>query len=216
MEKIVTYSYSALAILLLFASVNLSHALEVTVTDQDGKPIQDAVIYVTLGKGASTKNENPITVDQVDKEFAPYMTAIQAGSRINFPNNDKIRHQVYSFSDTKQFEIPLYSGTPSDPVLFEKPGVVALGCNIHDWMTAYIFVANSPYFAITDKNGKAEIKNLTKGEYNIEAWHPTAKGDAKDSRQSTAATTTLNFTLTTKPVWRAWRAPSNANTGGYR
>jgi len=204
------------AIILLVAA-SIVQALEVTVNDNNGKPIKDAVVYVVPNSKVMTTNNAPLVVDQVDKEFAPYMTAIQAGSKIDFPNNDKIRHQVYSFSNTKRFEIPLYSGTPSDPVLFEKPGIVALGCNIHDWMTAYIFVADSPYFAVTDINGKAEIKDLIVGQHDIEAWHPTAKGDAKETRQKTSTTTsTLTFILATKPVWRAWRAPNNANTGGYR
>lgn len=192
-------------------------ALEVTVKDQNGKPIKDAVVYLAQDNSTVKAPTSPILVDQVDKEFIPYMTAIQAGTKINFPNNDKIRHQVYSFSEAKRFEIPLYTGTPSDPILFEKPGVIALGCNIHDWMSAYIFVANSPFFAVTDENGKATIEGLSGNNSAIEAWHPTVKGSASDTRQTVSDTnSSISFTLATKRMWRAWRAPNNVNSGGYR
>ena len=217
MAKHIRSVISIIAATIISSVASIGHALEITVSDKNGKPIKDAVVYLVQKNESIAQTRSPLIVDQVDKEFTPYMTAIQAGTKIDFPNNDKIRHQVYSFSETKRFEIPLYSGTPSDPVLFEKPGIVALGCNIHDWMTAYIFVADSPYFAVTDANGRAKISNLTTGQHDIEAWHPTAKGDAKETRQRASSTTAnLTFTLATKPVWRAWRAPNNANTGGYR
>ena len=83
-------------------------------------------------------------VDQIDKEFVPYVKPVRTGSFVQFPNKDHIRHHVYSFSAPSKFELPLYMGTPAQPVLFDKPGVVKLGCNIHDWMIGYVYVTDSP------------------------------------------------------------------------
>lgn len=101
----------------------------------------------------------------------PLMTVIQTGSEISFPNNDTVRHHVYSFSATKPFELKLYSGTPGTPVLFDKPGTVILGCNIHDQMVSYIQVVNTPHFGKTDEAGKVRIGELPAGKYRLRAWH---------------------------------------------
>lgn len=85
------------------------------------------------------------------------MLPVYVGTRVTFPNRDNIRHHVYSFSSAKKFELPLYIGTPAAPVVFDKPGVVALGCNIHDWMLAYIYVLTTPHFAKTAADGKARL-----------------------------------------------------------
>ena len=86
-------------------------------------------------------------IDQRDKQFIPYVTALQVGTSVWFANTDKIRHHVYSFSPAKKFELPLYAGVPAEPVVFDQPGFVTLGCNIHDWMIAYVAVLTTPYFA---------------------------------------------------------------------
>ena len=99
-------------------------------------------------------------VDQVDKQFVPKVQAVLVGTPVTFPNNDNVRHQVYSFSPAKRFELPLYAGVPAQPIVFDKPGVVVLGCNIHDWMVGYIYVSESPYFAKTGKDGKAVLADL--------------------------------------------------------
>jgi hypothetical protein len=114
-------------------------------------------------------------IEQRGKEFIPYVTVVQAGTAIDFPNNDTIRHHVYSFSPPKRFEIKLYAGKPSQPVVFDKPGEVALGCNIHDWMEAYVLVVDTPYFAKTSGDGRAAIQNVPEGRYRLRLWHPQQK-----------------------------------------
>ena len=86
-------------------------------------------------------------VDQINLEFVPHVKPVVVGSPVYFPNKDDVRHHVYSFSPAKRFELPLYSGTPAAPVVFDRPGIVAIGCNIHDWMLGYIYVAETPYLA---------------------------------------------------------------------
>ena len=83
-------------------------------------------------------------VDQINLEFVPHVKPVVVGSPVYFPNKDDVRHHVYSFSPAKRFELPLYSGTPAAPVVFDRPGIVAIGCNIHDWMLGYIYVAETP------------------------------------------------------------------------
>lgn len=151
-----------------------AQTLTVTVTDDSGDPVQNAVV-AAYGKSnrATTSTNVPKTaiVDQVDKEFVEHVTPVQLGTAVKFPNYDNIRHHVYSFSPTKPFEIPLYKGMPAEPVVFDKAGVVALGCNIHDWMSAYVYVVDTPHFLVTDDAGMTALK-LPAGRYQIQIWHP--------------------------------------------
>ncbi|MEP7101870.1 MAG: hypothetical protein ABI781_15275, partial [Burkholderiales bacterium] len=94
------------------------------------------------------------------------------GSRVLFPNRDKVKHHVYSFSAAKSFEIQLYSGLPAEPVTFDKAGVVVIGCNIHDWMMAYVAVVDSPWFAKSAADGRGELANLPAGRHVLHVWHP--------------------------------------------
>jgi len=196
----------------------LSHGntIKVSVVDDEKKPVEFAVIYIK--ESLPKVSDNSVIIDQVDKEFIPYVTVVQRGSAINFPNNDEIRHQVYSFSKTKQFELPLYSGNPSSPVVFDKNGVVAMACNIHDWMKAYIYVVDTNKFTISDKAGHAVLTNLAKGEYEVAVWHPKAK----DSEQINAQQININdeeqelvFTVAQKKQFKAWRSPKSVRRRGY-
>jgi hypothetical protein len=96
---------------------------------------------------------------------------VQTGTAVQFPNRDEIRHHVYSFSPPKVFELKLYAGTPAAPILFDKPGEVVLGCNIHDHMLAYVYVVDTPWFAKSGKQGEAKIDNVPAGEYDLHLWH---------------------------------------------
>ena len=113
-----------------------------------------------------------MAVEQVDREFVPYVSVIQTGTTVTFPNRDPILHHVYSFSPAKTFEIKLYTGKSPSEILFDKSGVVTLGCNIHDWMIAYIVVVPTPYFGRTDASGVARLRDLPAGSYEVRAWHP--------------------------------------------
>src|SRR5207244_3930054 len=101
---------------------------------------------------------------------------VLVGSPVSFPNRDDVRHHVYSFSPAKRFDLPLYVGTPAKPVVFDTPGVVIIGCNIHDWMVGYIYVSESPYFATTDADGRADLTGLPPGRYTARVWHPQLAG----------------------------------------
>lgn len=118
----------------------------------------------------------PLQIEQRNKTFAPAVSVVQTGTAIEFPNNDTVRHHVYSFSAAKVFELKLYAGKPEKPVLFDKPGVVVLGCNIHDRMAAYIVVVDTPWSAISQSDGVARVADVPPGEYQLQVWHPRRLG----------------------------------------
>ncbi len=102
----------------------------------------------------------------------PAMTVVQTGTEVSFPNNDTVRHHVYSFSPAKVFELKLYAGVPSKPIVFDKPGVVILGCNIHDLMAAWVVVSETPWFGLAGADGRAQVENVPAGSYKLRVWHP--------------------------------------------
>lgn len=163
---------AVLVVVCMLLSIGASAAtLGAGVVDQQGKPLGDAVLTLRgpLGKPVVALKAD---MDQHDKQFAPHVLAVRTGTQIAFPNSDNIRHQVYSFSSAKRFELRLYEGTPSQPVLFDKPGVVVLGCNIHDWMLGYVYVTDDPWFAVSDDSGTLKIDQLPAGRYAVTLWHP--------------------------------------------
>ena len=145
--------------------------IEARARDATGKPVADAAVFAIPAAGGVEARNVRAAIEQVDREFVPHVSVIQQGTSVTFPNRDPIRHHVYSFSAAKPFEIKLYSGN-SPEVVFDKPGVVTLGCNIHDWMIAYIVVVPTPHFARTDESGLARLRDLPAGSYEVRAWHP--------------------------------------------
>jgi len=161
----------ALAGIAAYPDVASAATLNVQVADAAGRPIQDAAVYAEPISPAPSIRAKGTEIEQKSRKFMPVMTIVQTGTEISFPNNDTVRHHVYSFSPTKPFELKLYSGTPGTPILFDKPGTVVIGCNIHDQMVAYIQVVNTPHFGKSDQAGKVRIADLAPGKYRLKAWH---------------------------------------------
>ena len=111
-------------------------------------------------------------MDQQKGQFMPHMLVVQSGTAVDFPNSDNVSHHVYSFSKTKTFELPLYKGDVYPPQVFDQPGIVVLGCNIHDGMLGYIVVVDTPHFALTNEQGVALIDDVPNGEYVLQSWTP--------------------------------------------
>lgn len=175
----------------LAASTFAAHAaaLTVQVLDAGGQAVADAVVYAEAATGHTPSRPNKIVeIEQKGRKFMPLVTVVQAGTSIAFPNNDTVRHHVYSFSPAKVFDLKLYTGQPENPVTFDKPGTVVIGCNIHDQMVAYIHVVSTPHFARTDANGKARIEGLAAGKYQLKAWHFGLPASAPISEQPLAMT----------------------------
>ncbi len=160
-----------LPLLLACSACATAGSLEVVAATPEGKPIEDFAVVLEAAAPSPTKKTKSAII-QRDREFNPYLTIIQTGTAIEFPNRDPFKHHVYSFSQPKMFEIKLYAGKPAKPVVFDKPGVVALGCNIHDWMEAYVLVVDTPYFGKTGQDGRAHLDNIPEGVYRLRYWHP--------------------------------------------
>ena len=192
-------------------------SLSVTVQDGKSAPVSDAVVYAT-SRGTAARVGKRAVIDQQNKQFIPYVTALQVGTAVMFPNKDNIRHHVYSLSPAKRFELPLYAGVPAEPVVFNKEGFVTLGCNIHDWMIAYVAVLATPYFQVTGRDGRVVLKDLVPAQYIVAVWHPLLRGSPDASAQHVdlgqGDAKQLGFTLDLKPDFRARRAPGLTN-GGY-
>jgi len=170
--------------MLAIAAAPLCHAASVQaqVSDSTGKPLADAVVYAVAGAAHDARHsKTPTAVEQVDREFVPYVTVVQTGTTLTFPNRDPILHHVYSFSPARPLDIKLYTGK-SPEYLFDKPGVVILGCNIHDWMIGYVLVVSTPHFAKTDATGAARLRELPAGAYDLHAWHPQQRAAVAPQR----------------------------------
>jgi plastocyanin len=158
-------------------------------------------------------------VDQIGQEFTPKVAAILVGTPVRFPNHDNVRHHVYSFSPAKFFELPLYAGVPAEPVVFDKPGVVVLGCNIHDWMIGYVYVSESPYFAKTGRDGKVLLAELPPRAYTVRVWHPQLDAAEDTTRKTVDATRAgpiaVAWTLKLKRETKVRRAPAAQSRGRY-
>jgi plastocyanin len=197
----------ALGVLLLAPLVAHAATIEAVVVDERGKPVEDAVVYVAgppraAGPGATA------TMDQVKQEFVPHVLPVEVGTPVRFPNRDNIQHHVYSFSAPKKFELPLYTGTPASPVLFDRPGAVVLGCNIHDWMVGHVFVVPGGVFAKTGADGRARLDNLADGPQEVRVWHPRLKVATETTGQTmtpAGGTGQVTFTIGLKREWRVPR-----------
>jgi len=166
------------ALILLASPLATAASLVVTVRNARGAPVRDAVVYaIPEGREVPPSNQSAI-MDQKNRMFIPHVLPIQTGTAVKFPNSDDIRHQVYSFSSAKTFQLPLYTGTPANAIVFDKRGVVALGCNIHDRMTAYIVVVPTPHFAATNHSGRLTLSSLSAGKYALHLWHADQRGES--------------------------------------
>jgi plastocyanin len=148
--------------------------ISVMVVDRDGHGIGEAVVtampaIATAGPSPTLK---PAVMDQRNLTFVPRVLVIGVGTSVEFPNNDAVSHQVYSFSAAKRFQLPLYKGEVHPPITFDRAGLVVLGCNIHDSMVGYIYVTDAPYFGTTEAGGDLQLKGLPSGDYRIAIWSP--------------------------------------------
>ena len=160
-------------------------ALRARVEAPNGSPIGDAVLSLVPldgGRGAAGAARRA-TMDQAGLEFVPHVLAVAAGTVVDFPNSDQVRHSLYSFSAAKRFEVKLYRGFEAPPITFETPGLVVLGCNIHDHMVGFIYVLDAPHFGVSDAAGEVEIPNVPAGRYRLEVRHPRLEESVVTARE---------------------------------
>jgi len=169
--KLALINSALLIALALHVSQLKAASLTLHISNQQQQPLADAVAELRSLTNPERKPQR-IQVAQQQLTFVPFVSAIPAGSEVEFPNLDKTRHHVYSFSPAKQFEIQLYAEKPEAPITFDTPGIVALGCNIHDYMQAYIYVAESSLVAVSNQKGQLTLSDVAPGSYQLYLWHP--------------------------------------------
>jgi plastocyanin len=170
--------------------------IDVQVTSAAGAPVQDAVVYAVPAKRVPAGHK-VATLDQKDRVFVPHVLPVQTGTWVEFPNSDNIRHQVYSLSPVKRFQLPLYTGKPAYPLQFPEAGVVTVGCNIHDWMSAYVVVVDTPHFTKTAA-GRATLPDVEPGQYTLRVWYEGMKEEPKPQVVTVAAADHPALTFVTK------------------
>lgn len=174
--------------------------VSVDVIGADGKPLAGAVVIVnTSGKTAGVpKPSGRYEMAQQNIAFVPHVLIVPVGATVSFPNRDKVRHHVYSFSKARKFDLKLYGKDETRSVVFEKPGVVALGCNIHDAMNGSVLVVDTPYAVQSDAKGHATIAGVPAGGATIRVWHPSIR--APDNILTQAAMVTPTGYATTYTI----------------
>ncbi len=185
------------------------------VKDSKGESIADAVVSLIPldGPVPAVAAEAKAEIAQQGQEFLPYVTVVQTGTRVVFPNRDTVQHHVYSLSKAKKFELPLYNPGQQESIVFDVPGLVTVGCNIHDWMISHLVVVPTPWFAKTSAQGTAQI-TAPAGRYRLELWHPrlaTPVTREVTLVDGTAASET--FALTLKADRRVRRSPGSKGAG---
>jgi plastocyanin len=176
------YLWVALALLLLGPQVRAGETPGVgivkgTVTVA-GKPTADVVVSIegvaseTIKAQMSAAGTRKAVLDQRNMKFVPFVLPVLVGTTVNFPNNDKNWHNVYSKSEAKKFDLGLYAPGKSRSATFDKPGIVRILCNVHPSMEAFIVVKEHPYFAAPDKSGNYRLDKVPVGKYRLEVWHP--------------------------------------------
>ena len=148
--------------------------LAVRVVDASGRPVRDAVVtlYPAGSAARPARASGHFVVSQKNIQFHPFLTVVPVGANVSFPNFDPTKHHVYSFSPAKRFELKLFARDQSRTVHFDKPGVVALGCNIHDQMSAFIVVTDSAWTARTNAQGIAAFADAPNAPGRVTVWHP--------------------------------------------
>jgi plastocyanin len=164
-----------LSLVAVAVSASQAGTLVALAGDRDGQALSHVVITLKpIGRAAPATPPEEIIVSQQDLAFKPYVSVIRLGSSVVFANRDKVEHHIKSFSSSKPFEIAVHKpGDTPAPIRFDKEGAVVAYCILHDWMRAYVYVADTPWYAITGlTSGFAKIDNVPMGDYEATAWHP--------------------------------------------
>ncbi len=157
----------------------------------------DTVVYIE--KVGDNKYDAPTEhgiVDQMNLVFIPHVIAVQKGTTIDFPNNDEVRHNVFSPPDCcNKFNLGTYAVGASKPVIFNDSCEVPLLCNVHAEMSAFVVVLDNPYFGVTAKDGSFAINNVPPGTYKLKTWHEKLRSEEQDVKVDGGKTTEIAFAL---------------------
>ncbi|MBA3836664.1 MAG: methylamine utilization protein [Zymomonas sp.] len=165
--------------MLLLGAAPGGHDLTLQIVDESGRPVEDAVATLKpdngLPDGAARLPATAVMVQQ-NIAFGPHVLIVPTGATVQFPNRDKVRHHIYSFSRPARFEMKLYGKDETRSHSFPAIGTVALGCNIHDRMSGFIRVVDTPFAAKSNAGGAIQLRDVPSGNATLVIWHPRAKG----------------------------------------
>ena len=173
-------------ILLLLSHHSLANNINIQVKDPNQQSISGVIIYLTplMNSQTSFINDKTVFISQNQKKFTPYIAVLQKGQNINFKNQDDITHHIYSVSGKNRFDFKIKSGEYKNDIQLNTLGEVAMGCNIHDWMSGYLLVVDTPYFEKTNSIGISTFENLPIGDYKVTVWHPQLETENNEFTQN--------------------------------
>jgi plastocyanin len=156
-----------------------------------------SVVYLESAPRGALEQSEPghATMDQRNETFVPHVLAITTGTTVDFPNSDRIYHNVFSLSKTKRFDLGRYPVGHSRPVRFDQPGIVRVFCDIHSHMNAFILVFSHPFFAVTDAEGRYHIDNVPPGTYGVIAWNEGVSSEARPVTVPDGGVAELDFAV---------------------
>jgi len=144
------------------------------VVEAGGNPVADAIVWIDASGPRRSGKASEAVLNQRDVQFAPRVLAVQVGTRVRFPNSDRVFHNVFSYHDGTRFDLGLYPVGAVKEVPFDRPGLSRIFCNIHPQMAAYLMVLETPFFAVSDRNGRFTIADVPPGIHRYHAWRAGA------------------------------------------
>lgn len=196
--------FAIFASITILPSAAMAGVLSVRVVGSDGKPVPEAVVSLvpTTGKAPLPRAQGKYEVKQFDTQFHPFISVVPVNASVSFPNFDPFRHHVYSFSAAKRFELKLFAKDQTRSVVFDKAGVIAVGCNIHDSMSAFIYVTDTIWTASADASGQAVIRDVPAQAMKLIVWHPYLSapgGQMSEALPASAADRSKTMTIRLRP-----------------
>ena len=214
-------SSSFLLLLAIVCPVGHASASELTVAVEDKKQLStEGSIVELVGENLETAASGPVVINQIKREFDPLLSIIPKGSAVQLNNSDAYSHHVYSVSKGNKFDLPLYKGKPPKDVVFDAAGIVKLGCNIHDWMLAYVYISQSQTIATTDASGIVTFVGIPAGSYQLRVWNHRMRNTKRvvtrkiDLADGQALKTTVQVSLRKKIRKRKQTESSDSGYGG--
>ena len=203
---------------ILFSACAPSIALDVTVYLHEKNTLTlDGTIVELIGADSPAQPGANYVINQVDIAFKPLLSVIPKGTSITLTNNDSFKHQVYSFSKGNQFDIPLYTDVPKQNVVLQNTGIVKLGCNIHDWMIAYIYVNESKFLKEVGSS-PVVFDGVSAGTYEVRVWNPRFRNTKRILKQTLTVVDGKNnevkFDLALQKTIRMPKKPATTNQTG--
>ena len=181
-------------LLMYFPGSAFAGTIKGTVKVKGLRTPENVMVYLAKAPPASGDlSKAELVMDQRNLEFIPHVLPVLVGSTVQFPNNDKVDHNIFSMSRTQKFNLGSYKPGESKTMVFDKPGIVEVRCDVHAEMASYILVMKNPYFAVSDKKGHFEIPDpdylkqtglenaagLAAGKYTVKTWHEKLKSQKK-------------------------------------